>query len=94
MLLQNCRNKFENKNEVLSGGVMIDIRNYKEVIRTPNDDGTERVEIVGCKVTSNGEKFEANLILPRVLEIEEDVVAYCSMDSLEEGLIFTIHIPD
>lgn len=46
------------------------IKNYKEVIRTSNGDGTEKVEIIGCKAIENGNEIEVDLVFPRVSEIE------------------------
>lgn len=64
------------------------IKNYKEVIKTSNGDGTEKVEIIGCKAIENGNEIEVDLVFPRVSEIEQ-----ASLIS-ENGEIFTIYIPD
>ena len=71
---------------------MINIKNYKEVIKTSNGDGTERVEVIGCKMIDNGNEIEANLVFPRVSEIEQ--VALADYTTNENGEIFTIYIPD
>ena len=71
---------------------MININNYKEVIKTSNGDGTDRVEIIGCKVTDREKEFEANIVFPRVSEIEQTALADYKQKENEE--IFTIHIPD
>ena len=68
---------------------MIKITNYKEMIRTSNDDGTDRVEIIGCKVTDNGREFEANIIFPKVKEAEP----LAAIEDYEEE-IFSIYVPD
>ena len=68
---------------------MIHINSYKEVIKTSNGDGTDRVEIIGCKVTDNGREFEANIIFPKVKEAEPLVAIEDYKDE-----IFSIYIPD
>ena len=54
---------------------MINIKNYKEVIRISNSDGTERVEVIGCKMIDNGNEIEVNLVFPKVSEIEQVALA-------------------
>lgn len=58
------------------------------LLRTSNGDGTEKVEIIGCKAIENGNEIEVDLVFPRVSEIEQ-----ASLIS-ENGEIFTIYIPD
>lgn len=71
---------------------MIDIKNYKEVIRTSNGDGTEKVEVIGCKMMDNGNEIEVNLVFPKVSEIDQTALAdYTTNENVE---IFTIYIPD
>ena len=67
---------------------VVNINNYQELIRTPNDDGTERIEIIGCKMIGGDGEIEANIVFPRVMEVEQAVLAD------ENREIFTIHIPD
>lgn len=67
---------------------VVNINNYQELIRTPNDDGTERIEIIGCKMIRGDGEIEANIVFPRAMEVEQAVLAD------ENREIFTIHIPD
>ena len=69
---------------------MMNIKDYKELIRTSNGDGTERVEVVGCKMMDNGNEIEANLVFHRVIE----QVAFPDYTTNENVEIFTIYIPD
>ena len=69
---------------------MINIgNNYKELIRTSNGDGTEKIEVIGCKLIDNGNEIEANLVFPKVSEVKQTVLA----DNTTET-IFTICVPD
>ena len=67
---------------------MIKITNYKEMIRTSNDDGTEKIEIIGCKMTDNGEEIEVNLIIPRLLSSEDRLTALT--DNNGDKILFTL----
>lgn len=69
---------------------MINIKNYKEMIRIPNGDGTERVEVIGYKMIDNGNEIEANLVFHRVVE----QVAFPDYTTNENGEIFTIYVSD
>lgn len=71
---------------------MINITNYKEMIRTSNDDGTEKVEIIGCKMTDNGEEIEVNLIIPRLLSSEDRLTALT--DNNGDKMLFTLYVPE
>lgn len=71
---------------------MINIKNYREIIRTSNGDGTERVEVIGCKMIDGDNEIEANLVFPKVSEVEQ--VALADYTTNKNGEIFTIYIPD
>lgn len=78
--------------------------NSKEVIITPNDDNTYKLEFIGCKFVNNGEEVEAKIIFPKITKTGVDA-ALKSKDSAnvydfalattdEEPEIFTIYIPE
>lgn len=69
---------------------MTNINNYKEKIETSNGDGTKKIEFVGCRIINNGEEFEANVIFPRVSEIEPIAFPDYSTDKK----LFTLYIPE
>ena len=78
---------------------MIRINNYKEVIKTPNGDGTKRIEFIGCKMTYEGKEVEANIIFPKVQDTgltSEQPVTTFSMENIalpdEEGMMFSIYV--
>lgn len=78
--------------------------NYKEIIITPNDDSTYKLEFIGCSFTNNGEKIEGNIVFPRVSKEEADahmraeskrrVYDFSTAVDDDEQEIFTIYIPD
>ena len=80
---------------------MIRINNYKEFIKTPNGDGTKRIEFVGCKLTYEEKEVEANIIFPKVqdtgLTSEQSVTTF-SMENLAspdaEEVLFSICVYD
>ena len=77
----------------------------KEVIVTPNDDNTYKLEFVSCKLMDNGKEVEANIVFPRASKDQADSVSnsgtnlydfakFNSLPSNEESEIFTICIPE
>ena len=71
---------------------MINIKNYREVIRTSNGDGTERVEVIGCKMIDGDNEIKANLVFPRISKVKQ--VALADYTTNKNGEIFTIYISD
>ena len=67
------------------------LKKYGEVIKTSNGDGTEKVEIVGCKMIDNGNEIKVNLVFPRVSCDEQ--LAFLDYPK-EENVLFTLWIPD
>lgn len=76
--------------------------NCKEVIITPNDDSTYKVECVGCKFVNNGEEVEGKIVFPKLTKTEVDAIndtknkiyEFTTAATDEEPEIFTICIPD
>lgn len=83
--------------------------NCKEAIVTPNDDGTYKIEFIGCKFMNNGEELEGNVVFPKVSKTEADTAVNIMNDDIDginkvyrfdpkathdEPTIFTIYIPD
>ena len=69
------------------------ISSYKEVIRTSNDDGTERVEVVGCKMIDNGEEIEAKIVIPR-LSKDGLTILTDNYTTNKDKILFTLCIPE
>lgn len=75
-----------------------------EVIVTPNDDSTYKLEFVGVKFMDNGKELEGNIVFPKVSKGEADAVVnmknnvnICEFSSLatdDEPEIYKIIIPD
>ena len=78
--------------------------NCKEVIMTPNDDDTYKLEFIGCKFMNNGEEVEGNIVFSKVTKTEADVAVnakdnvniydFASITTDEEPKIFEICIPE
>ena len=66
--------------------------NCKEVIETPNDDFTKRVEFIGCKFMCNGKEIEGTIVLHRVVGHDLDSLEYYPIEDNSE--IFTVCIPE
>ena len=66
--------------------------NCKEVVSSPNEDLTRRVECIGCQFSNNGELIEGTIVFPRVYKRQEDSFEF--LPAKEDSEIFTLYIPE
>ena len=66
--------------------------NCKEMITTPNDDFTDKIEFIGCKFMNNGIEIEGNITFPRVAKRTKDSFECYPIEGNSE--IFTVYIPE
>ena len=66
--------------------------NCKEVITTPNNDFTDKIEFIGCKFMCNGKEIEGNMVFHRVSKLTKDSFEYYPIEGNSE--IFTVYIPE
>lgn len=66
--------------------------NCKEVIFSPNEDLTRKVECIGCQFSNNGEVIEGTIVFPRVYKRQENSFEF--LPAKEDSEIFTLYIPD
>lgn len=64
----------------------------KEVISSPNEDLTRRIELIGCQFSNNGEIIEGTITFPRVYKRQEDSFEF--LPTKEDSEIFTLCIPE
>lgn len=66
--------------------------NCKEMISSPNEDLTRKVELIGCQISNNGEIIEGNIVFHRVFKKQEDSFVFLPKE--ENSEIFTLYIPE
>ena len=66
--------------------------NCREMISSPNKDGTYNIQILGCQFSNNGKIIEGEMTFPRVLKRGEDL--FDAMVKEEGSEIFTLYIPE
>ena len=66
--------------------------NCKEIISSPNEDLTRKVELIGCQFSNNGEIIEGNIVFPRVFKRQEN--SFVFFPEKEDSEIFTLYIPE
>ena len=64
----------------------------KEIISSPNEDCTRKVELIGCQFSNNGEVIEGTIVFHRVRKKQEDSIEF--LPAKEDSEIFTLYIPE
>lgn len=62
----------------------------KEMISSPNEDLTHKIELLGCQFKSNGEIIEGTITFPRVYKRQENSFEF--LPAAEDSEIFTLCI--
>ena len=66
--------------------------NCKEMISSPNGDGTYNIQLLGCKFLNHEKIIEGDLTFQRVSKRSEDLFDIMKID--ENSEIFTVCIPE
>lgn len=66
--------------------------NCKEMISSPNEDLTRKIELIGCQFSNNGKIIEGTITFPRVFKRNEDSFEF--LPAKEDSEIFTLYIPE
>lgn len=66
--------------------------NCKEMIVTPNDDFTYKVELIGCNFISNGKEIEGMITFHRVSKSGVD--SFQNENVIPGSEIFTVIVPE
>lgn len=64
----------------------------KEMVSSPNEDCTRKVELIGCQFSNNGEMIEGTIVFPRVYKRQENSFEF--LPAKEDSEIFTLYIPE
>lgn len=64
----------------------------KEMISSPNEDFTHKVELIGCQFSNNGEMIGGTITFPRVYRRQEGSFEF--LPTKEDSEIFTLYIPE
>lgn len=62
----------------------------KEMISSPNEDLTCKVECIECRFLNNGEIIKGTIVLPRVYQRQENLLELLPVK--ENSEIFTLYI--
>ena len=63
-----------------------------EMISSPNEDFTHKVELIGCQFLNDGRVIEGTIIFPRVYKMQENSFEF--LPAKENSEIFTLYIPE
>lgn len=66
--------------------------NCKEMISSPNGDGTYNIKLLGCQFSSDGKIIEGEIAFPKIIRRGEGLFA--TMQTNENSEIFTVYIPE
>ena len=66
--------------------------NCKEMISSPNGDGTYNIQLLGCQFSNHEKIIEGNLTFQRVSKRGEDLFDIMKIEGNSE--IFTLYIPE
>lgn len=66
----------------------------KEIISSPNNNGTRKIELVGCQFANNGEVIEGTITFPNVYKSQENSFEYFPAIENKDSEIFTLYIPE
>lgn len=64
----------------------------KEMIFSPNEDLTCKVECIGCQFLNNGEVIEGTIVFPRVYQRQGNLLE--PLTEKENSVIFTLYISE